>query len=234
MFLAKKENGHATFFPRLQPVLRRYAQSMSGRSSSQVTWPPVAFSISGQRSAGTLLFGDAHFETACTDTGGLKALAILARPTRSMAFCIGVMFMKNIQPQVDKYFNYKFNSGLLQPNCIGWHDGIMEIPILGRRIKERLRAIGKTQAWLAVELGLSDEAVSKWVKGKGDPTLGNLRAMATLLGCSIGYLAGDEQNDDVAAITEMSRHMNTEARRYYRKAGASFSEQEDTKNKKAK
>jgi hypothetical protein len=39
---------------------RRTAQSTSGRSSSQVTRPSVARSISGQRSAGTLRRFKAH------------------------------------------------------------------------------------------------------------------------------------------------------------------------------
>lgn len=45
-------------------VDRRNAQSTSGRRSSQVTAPFVAFSISGQRSIGTRFF--THFDTACT------------------------------------------------------------------------------------------------------------------------------------------------------------------------
>lgn len=97
--------------------------------------------------------------------------------------------------------------------------------LLGRRITQRLKDLGgaskgKTQSWIAEKLGVSNEAVSKWVLGKDDPKLSNLRALANLLECSIGYLAGDEPDDDVAAISEMAAQMSKEDRRIYRKSGA--------------
>lgn len=104
--------------------------------------------------------------------------------------------------------------------------------ILGRRIKERLKNLKQTQGWLAEKMGLADNAVSKWILGKSEPSFSNLIKMAQLLKCSVGYLGGDEIIDDVAEIVEMARKMEPEARRYYRKSGANLSEPETKANGK--
>lgn len=101
--------------------------------------------------------------------------------------------------------------------------------VLGRRINQRLtdlggRKKGKTQAWIAEKLDLTNEAVSKWMLGKSDPDLVHLRALANLLDCSAGYLLGDEPDDDIAAIAEMAAHMPKETRRMYRKSGTGLIE----------
>lgn len=102
--------------------------------------------------------------------------------------------------------------------------------LLGRRVKAKLKEMRKTQSWLAEQLDLSNPAITKWMQGKSDPTLGNLREIAKLLGCSVGYLCGDDENDDVAAIAEMSRHMTQAHRQYYRKSGTALVEPEKKHN----
>lgn len=52
---------------------RRTAQSTSGRSSSHVTRPSVAFSIAGQRSAGTFRRFNAHWEINIRGTTNARA-----------------------------------------------------------------------------------------------------------------------------------------------------------------
>jgi len=108
----------------------------------------------------------------------------------------------------------------------------MEENILGRRIKKRLRALNKTQGWLAEKLDVTDNAISKWIKGDSGPTFSNLKAMGKVLECSVGYLAGDETDEDVAAIELIARQMDGETRRYYRKSGDSLVKPEGQKNNK--
>lgn len=103
----------------------------------------------------------------------------------------------------------------------------MDKMLLGRRMKAKLKDMRKTQSWLAEQLGLSNPAVTKWIQGKADPTLSNLREMARLLNCTVGYLSGDEENDNVAAITEMAKHMTKDTQEYYRKSGISLVEPEE-------
>ena len=74
------------------------------------------------------------------------------------------------------------------------------------RISARLSDLKKNQAWLAEQMSLSNESISKWINGKADPKLSNLRKVAGILKCSVGYLAGDEENRSVA---EVIRIMNT-------------------------
>lgn len=42
--------------------------------------------------------------------------------------------------------------------------------VIGKRIRDRLALLGKTQSWLADEVGVSQATVSRWVKGKDCPS----------------------------------------------------------------
>lgn len=98
----------------------------------------------------------------------------------------------------------------------------MKTSLLGRRIKAKLKEKKSTQGWLADELELSDTAISKWISGESEPTYSNLLNMAAILNCSVGYLCGDQPDDDVAAIADMASHMSQEARQYYRTTGSAL------------
>lgn len=76
---------HAASFP---TVLRRYAQSISGRSSSHRTAPPVAFSMSGHLPVGIGLFPRTHWFTVGTETPKILAKAACP-PVFSQAFVMG-------------------------------------------------------------------------------------------------------------------------------------------------
>ena len=65
---------------------------------------------------------------------------------------------------------------------------------LGLKVKNRLDEIRETQTWLAEQLGLSNNAVSKWISGASEPKFSNLCDMAKHLKCSVGYLAGDSDH----------------------------------------
>lgn len=64
---------------------------------------------------------------------------------------------------------------------------------LGIVVKERLSAIGKTQGWLAEMLGVSDNAVSKWIK-TGKISRDNALAAAKALGISVEQLLNPAEN----------------------------------------
>lgn len=62
---------------------------------------------------------------------------------------------------------------------------------LGTTIRARLRQLGKTQVWLADELGVSNNAVSKWI-GTGKISRENSIAAARILGMTVEELLGAE------------------------------------------
>lgn len=53
---------------------------------------------------------------------------------------------------------------------------------LGESIKEHRNACGMTQDFVAAELGVSRQAVSKWESGASEPNTTNLIALAKLFG----------------------------------------------------
>ena len=55
---------------------------------------------------------------------------------------------------------------------------------LGEVIKEHRTRCGMTQEFVAEQLGVSRQAVSKWENGTSDPTTTNLLALAKLYGIS--------------------------------------------------
>lgn len=61
---------------------------------------------------------------------------------------------------------------------------------IGATIAEKRKALGLTQQWLARELGISFQAVSKWENGSSAPDLSLLPRLADLLGTSVDVLVG--------------------------------------------
>lgn len=62
---------------------------------------------------------------------------------------------------------------------------------IGMVIADRLKALGKTQGWLADQLDVSMAAVSKWIK-KGQIKRDNLVRLAPILGLSVSELMSGE------------------------------------------
>ena len=60
---------------------------------------------------------------------------------------------------------------------------------IGNRISELRKAKGYTQEYIAEQLGVSRQAVSKWEQDLSSPDTGNLIALSKLLGTTIEYLA---------------------------------------------
>lgn len=85
------------------------------------------------------------------------------------------------QPQVD----FTVNLPLVARLNPGLHPYWMSP--LGKTIKSRLRALGKTQAWLAEAVGVSENAVSKWIKS-GEISRANIQPTADALQISTAQL----------------------------------------------
>jgi transcriptional regulator with XRE-family HTH domain len=52
-------------------------------------------------------------------------------------------------------------------------------------LKEKLRAMGIKQKWLAQKMGVSEVTISNWVKEKSTPSKENLEKLSELLGVTI-------------------------------------------------
>lgn len=69
--------------------------------------------------------------------------------------------MPHIEPQV----NLGFNRATLPPIItVDYHQLMVEHVDIGKVIKDALKRLGRTQGWLAEQMGVSDAAVSKWIK----------------------------------------------------------------------
>lgn len=69
---------------------------------------------------------------------------------------------------------------------------------LGKLIGDRLEELGHTQAWLAEEADVSENAVSKWIR-TGKISRENLIKVAQILGLSLDKL-GTEENKTSPAL----------------------------------
>ena len=68
-------------------------------------------------------------------------------------------FMPRIKPQVDLYINLR---GI--PAQVYFSEDLAMKPELGEYIKARKKVLKITQDWIAEQIGVSSNAVSKWVK----------------------------------------------------------------------
>lgn len=133
-----------------------------------------------------------------------------------MSIARSIGFMLRIQPQVHAQINYQFNLRFIALIERIQDDESMKIikhSTLGQRITARLQDMDKPQTWLAEKMNLSPEAISKWVLGKTDPKLSNLRMVAGILKCSVGYLAGDEQDASIADAVRIMSALTEDGRR---------------------
>lgn len=55
------------------------------------------------------------------------------------------------------------------------------------RLSSKRRRMGKTQAVLSSEVGISQASISAIEKGKKEPRSGTLARLASALGCEVGY-----------------------------------------------
>lgn len=95
-----------------------------------------------------------------------------------------LMSMAPIQPQVD----FVFNHSCIQRQLNGWQNQSM-VTDVGKAIQAALDRLGKTQAWLAEEAGVSNNAVSKWIN-LGKISAKNIPKAALILGIDPRQLLG--------------------------------------------
>ena len=62
--------------------------------------------------------------------------------------------------------------------------------MLGDRIKKLREQEGLLQREVASRLGISQQAVARWEKGKTEPDSATLVRLAEIFGCSVDYLLG--------------------------------------------
>ena len=65
---------------------------------------------------------------------------------------------------------------------------------IGYLIKRRLEDLGKNQSWLAAEAGVSDNAVSKWIKS-GNMSRESIANISRILGIPVGLFVGAAASD---------------------------------------
>jgi transcriptional regulator with XRE-family HTH domain len=87
------------------------------------------------------------------------------------------------------------------------HDGLHEHQVVGARLRDARLAIGLTQSDIAGALGISRPSIAAIEKGTRKVTGLELRRMARLYRCSVGWLLGDE--DDAIAGTDTVLHRAT-------------------------
>lgn len=146
----------------------------SGRKSSRGT--PETSSTSTTRSAGTPEVR--HLWIACGEIPNALAKAPMP-PDCLMASSIPDMQLS--QPQVD----FVVNLPLLVPLNHRFHPCGMSP--LGKTIKAQLKKLGKSQSWLAEQCGVSEQAVSKWIK-TGEIARENIKPAADALEISVAQL----------------------------------------------
>jgi transcriptional regulator with XRE-family HTH domain len=72
---------------------------------------------------------------------------------------------------------------------------MIDTNLVGRRIAEARRNSGITQSALAVRVGVTAQAVSKWEQGRSCPDIAILDEIADALGISLFELLGMEKRE---------------------------------------
>ena len=67
--------------------------------------------------------------------------------------------------------------------------------MIGEKIKNKRKELNLTQEYLAKELNISRQAVSKWEKGLSEPSMDNLVKLSEIFGVDIDYFKKDEGED---------------------------------------
>ena len=87
---------------------------------------------------------------------------------------------------------------------------------LGEVLAEERRRCGMTQEFVAHELGVSRQAVSKWEKGTSDPSTHNLIALAELYGVDADTLIKSDERDGSKSASAASEGKASAASRVRR------------------
>ena len=68
--------------------------------------------------------------------------------------------------------------------------------MIGEKIKNKRKELNFTQEYLAKELNISRQAVSKWEKGLSEPSMDNLVKLSEIFGVDIDYFKKDNEIEE--------------------------------------
>ena len=80
---------------------------------------------------------------------------------------------------------------------------------IGNRISKLRKEYSYSQEYIATQLGVSRQAVSKWEQDKTAPDTYNLIALAELFNVSVEYLATGKKPEVVQPVAETSKNYGT-------------------------
>ena len=72
--------------------------------------------------------------------------------------------------------------------------------MIGEKIKNKRKELNLTQEYLAKELNISRQAVSKWEKGLSEPSMDNLVKLSGIFGVDINYFKKDKKDEDEKSL----------------------------------
>lgn len=72
--------------------------------------------------------------------------------------------------------------------------------MIGQKIKNKRKELNLTQEYLAKELNISRQAVSKWEKEISEPSMENLVKLSEIFGVDIGYFKNEEDESKIGKI----------------------------------
>lgn len=67
--------------------------------------------------------------------------------------------------------------------------------MIGQKIKNKRKELNLTQEYLAKELNISRQAVSKWEKETSEPSMENLVKLSEIFGVDIGYFKNEKEEE---------------------------------------
>ena len=67
--------------------------------------------------------------------------------------------------------------------------------MIGQKIKNKRKELNLTQEYLARELNISRQAVSKWEKEISEPSMENLVKLSEIFGVDIGYFKNEKEEE---------------------------------------
>lgn len=77
---------------------------------------------------------------------------------------------------------------------------------LGKNIKKRREELKLSQEYVAEQLGVSRQAVSKWETGQSEPTASNLIQLAKVFEINLSELVDPHKNDEEQSTSEKERY----------------------------
>lgn len=76
---------------------------------------------------------------------------------------------------------------------------------LGENIKSRREELKLSQEYIAEQLGVSRQAISKWETGQSEPTASNLIQLAEILELNLSELVDPQKNNEEPSTSENER-----------------------------